>query len=127
MMKKTILSASFLLLFATTLLVYPAGAGTKETAQKKTTAQADMMKLDSSMMERQQTGEKMQEATTATEREMLMQQHMQQMKDFMKMMKMMGKGGMIKSDKDEMMAKKIQMMMQMIGQMIMQAEMIMKE
>lgn len=126
-MKKTILSASFLLLFITTLLVYPAGAGTKETAQKETTAQADMMKLDSSMLEMQQTGKKMQAATSPTERETLMQQHMQQMKDCMQMMEMMGKDDMMKGDKDGMMAKKMQVMMQMMGQMMMQEEMMMKK
>lgn len=136
-MKKTILTASFLLLFATTLPGYAVeehhpATDNKTTAQKiapKATpaAQADMKKMDSAMMEMQMMGKKMQEATSATEREALMQQHMQQMKDCMKMMEMMGKDDMMKGAKDGMMAKKMQMMMQMMEQMMMQQETMMKK
>lgn len=136
-MNKTILVASFLLLFATTIISYAVeehhpATDPKATAQKvapKATpaAQADMKKMDSSMMEMQMMGKKMQEATSPTEREAIMQQHMQQMKDCMKMMDMMGKDDMMKGAKDGMMAKKMQMMMQMMEQMMMQQEAMMKK
>lgn len=136
-MKITILTASFLLLLAGALPVYAAqehhpatDAPTAQEAGKKAepAAQTDTAKMDSAMAEMQQTCKKMQEATSSTERETFMQQHMQQMKDGMKMMDMMGTSGMKQQgEKDEMMEKKMHMMMQMMGQMMTQQEMMMKK
>jgi hypothetical protein len=130
-MKKKILAASILLISAMTFSAYAAdehhpAADAQPTVQKAAqspapAAKKEMGKMDMSMMDMQETGKKMMEATNPEEKEALMQKHMQQMKDGMKMMDSM------KDAKGGAMEKKMKMMMTMMSEMMMQQETMMKK
>ena len=139
-MKVTIIVSILLLAIATVSPVWGADQAHHPEADGQPSAAVSQDKMDSRIMAMKESRMKMEMAPNQKERSALMLEHMQQMKDGMKMMDMMGdkdmmgknmmggaQGDMKKMMMESKMQRKMQMMMEMMRGMMSQQEMMMKE
>ncbi|MCB2181287.1 MAG: hypothetical protein KQH63_04640 [Desulfobulbaceae bacterium] len=98
-MKKIILASTLILVIATALPAWADQAHHPESADQQT-IEVTQDQTDSTIMKMEESRQKMEAAQSPTEQKALMHQHMQQMKDGMKMMGMMGGKGMMMGDMD---------------------------
>ncbi len=97
-MKKIILASTFVLAMAITLSAWADEAHHPDSSGQPAT-EMTQEKTDSSIVKMEESRQKMEATQSPTERKAMMQQHMQHMKDGMKMMTMMG-GKSMMSDMD---------------------------
>ena len=139
-MKVIIIVSILLLAIATVLPVWGADQAHHPEADEQPLTAVSQDKMDFRIMAMKESRMKMEMAPNQKERSALMHEHMQQMKDGMKMMDMMGdkdmmgknmmggaQGDMKKMMMESKMQSKMQMMMEMMRGMMSQQEMMMKE